>query len=1619
MKHYLNKIKLAGAQRMTSAARKAQEVSQESEVKLGKQHSVSHSRTARGGGGGASGPIYRPPKLGDMQYGASFSFLETLDLVSDGPIEGVVNQQGRLVNDDGELLQGVYLDDTPVAVTTEPLIEEANVGGSAVTRSLAGTIPLKTFFTEMLANNSDDLRVNPLGQQVNSDGDLAPNWNYSTQQKNVFTVQAGKAAPNSFALAQVARIKKGQPVGNIDGEIEGGLTPFNGELKATTLSLRNDFTDVHLFMGRKSILGHDDVEKVPVYSDTSPLTVVERNSSKSRQAQRRSYFFYTDTATASTTKEISDDYKFLFSFGNVNNSIRIKAWSNHNGAIKDHFGSKGTSGNSASKLSSILLPDVKKIIELFNQGLEDKSSGGKYQSILAKKALNLLDPSLGDNLEEGISLDEKSLLKKIYEFLSFEKYGAFVIHRPDEAQSNLDGLDIVDPEGPITNLQADNYEYKTLKSYDFRFKTLDPLEIDLTSFARTYSSVLKVFDFLVPQIDGDGKLTGKVNGFYLFALGVESSNAETPRTKDYNLDTHFKGLNSNVVRKLSKITSIEYQENLNASLSIKGTTSTNQNRKFNYSNVLVELKKGTENQTPFKFFKNIYIDKGYNNTLFGPFRLEAGNNVQRITSNKKMLSPNSFETTLLESEIEGSVDAREGQSFDDGSVNLLNYSDWAAGLNSPDEDASPITHTIYNPNIEEVFVTLSINALRDTLHKEVKPDALANDTSIKKEENKKLAPASTYPGLLEVRISTGSIDPKTKKKIPNGETRDYKFVALVNSTTLVDLGNPESSPVDYPWVKIGKFTGRGENSNKINEPIKLPPAIRQRTAGLGDANNTLPLRYVEVTKLSCETNSVLLSRDVLLSKVTEIIPVDLTYPFSAIIGTKVDSRTIEGIPNRTFDCKLKLVKVPSNYFPVAENGIDKRYYDSQSDFDDATEEDKQVYLGDWDGTFKENLEWTDNPAWVVYDLLSNKRYGLGQHIDEETINKWELYKIGRFCDAVNEDGIFQGVPDGQGGIEPRFSCNVIFQEGEKIYDAINTIVSLFRGSVYYGNNEINFVDDRPRAAVNLITNETVKDGTFSYSNNRRDETFNTIEISYKDRFENFLPKIETVENEQDIRERGVFKTRIEGVGVTSRAMARRAALHHMFHKIEENQTVNFTAGLPSLLAQPGDLITIEDELKSNVINFGRILSVDAANETIRISNSFETGPGFNMTGRLTVYDPTGIDTINEISETADINRQRIIGGFTITGDLPSSPATWPQFQGQYNFSGYTSGYQSTALTGFTEYAQYTGTGNNILYFDPTVTGWVFATGKSFQSDNLHNKWINSSTTVHTLADLSTGILDDYDASAADKRGSSAKPINNFSGNMLNPTLGYTKGILESEIDVTSPEQLKVITITGGITPEIPINQNYGTLVSGVNDPSILSRLIVGTPCKFEISGATPFTYKVLEIKEQNPNEYSVIATLYDTGKYNLIEDDISIETLPNTYSYQSASASVNNLNYFNLKPVTSLAFETGADAGGETFFISGSWSDPNGSNSLGYDVSLVKPENTITSDQTTDSFHVFSGLDSFGDFSFRVVATGDTSSTLNAYFDSSPSVLSKYIIYDANLDLTTAFIGGFTLNGLT
>jgi len=1684
-----------------------------------------HKKTKFAGANQASPPVFRPPKLGEMQYGASYSFLETLDLISDGPIQGLVNKNAEVVNGP-DLLQGIYLNDSPVQVSLKSDSSKVNIAdGSSTQADITGDITLTNFFNHLADSNPDDLIVEPNGQLTNFTGKaglIAPDWSqFGAGDDSVHTFNTNSNASNGFVYGGVSYKQ--------DDDEE-----TKGKLNGTCVSVKNDFPRFGLFMGPedgseltdfnkvpadvklvnqsgvKSVLERDTNENVVtkakikdylIYSDLTNISVINTtanisdsstisladgiytfngaginqyiqdvtadivgNSTKTYRVEFTVFDYvegsikvrfpfnassegftnvsangtfsftflgndgnklFLQTQSASNTFKIKDifvydvtddaiptNYKSLFAFGNDKNSLFFKG---EEGEDMQYFG-KGVK-SSSSMLSQILSSEFLDLVSLKEASRGNDANDNLYQIDLVNKALN----NLGDFIEKdnGDTIINSKLNEDWKEaftnFLNNLDKEIFLIYRPLETQAGLN-FNILDPDGPTKKVEG--FTYNSIVDYSFRFTT--SIGNDLEVLANN-NDKLEVFDFLVPEINLNGDLQQKVHGFYLIALKDQAKKSTTLKnrgdTGEYAFRTQKRGIDKNLVTIIKQLSTFEYKQ----TNSISFVEPLKLNQKFNYSNVLAELKLGTENQDPFKFFNKIYIDKPYDSFLYGPYRVNPEFKVQRIVSDTKSLSEFDFNTTISEDSIEGSTDLRTGKplpadGFDAVSsrTNFLNYSDWADALNpSFDELSSPVTHTVYNPNIEEVFVTLDIQELRDTLHSEIKPVVLANE---EEEAARKLGAGVNYPALLEVRVSTGLIDPKTNKKTRNGEVRDYHFVALVNSSVLVDLGNPESSPNDFPWVKLDSFKSSSTES-KINTPIKLPPAIRVGAAGVGEGNEEVPHRYVEVEKISCETSSVLLTRSVSLSKVTEIIPVNLSYPFSAIIGTKLDSRSIDGVPTRNFDCKLKLIKIPSNYHPTKVNGQDKRYYTSVDEFNNTSDNDKIVYDGDWDGTFHDDLKWSDNPAWILYDLLTNKRYGLGEHVNENTINIWELYKIGRFCDAVNDDGAFVGVSDGQGGLEPRFACNIMFNNNEKIYDAIYQIAALFRGSIFFGDNQINFVDDRPRSPICLITNESVKGGMFNYSNNRRDEIFNTVEITYNDRFDNFLPKIETIEDEEDIRRRGVFKTRIQGVGMTSRGMARRAASHLLFHKVNENQTITFQAGLSSLLYRPGDVIEVQDELKSNLINFGRVLAVDADKQEIRISNSFDNT---QMSGRLTLFNPTGIDTISDLNTISQKNRERAKSTFNISGDLASSSSTavWTaNFTGDYDFSGYRQGYTGNE-GGFEEYATYTGTGSNILYFDTTLTGWVFATGNSFERDNDFAKFISATTTIGQntkLQNFATGDLKNYDASASNNRGSNTFDLKGtFSGDFTNES--FTNGILESEIDVNSPSQIDVVTITGST-----VNQAYGTLVSGIeaSKTGLLQNIKVGSPCSFQKSGASPITFKVLEIAEVNTNEFATVASLYESGKYDLIESDKSITTLSNTFSYQNASSQINQLIYHNLTPVTNLAIATGDVPEVGEFFVSGSWTDPNGSNATGYQAILLQ-NNFPTFARTENTFAVFSGLsEEVGTYSLRVKALGagaDNMSVLNAYYDSAFAVHNEFLVPEEGLTHDKSFLENFTIN---
>jgi len=390
-----------------------------------------------------------------------------------------------------------------------------------------------------------------------------------------------------------------------------------------------------------------------------------------------------------------------------------------------------------------------------------------------------------------------------------------------------------------------------------------------------------------------------------------------------------------------------------------------------------------------------------------------------------------------------------------------------------------------------------------------------------------------------------------------------------------------------------------------SDSIKLPAAKL-------DAYGKSIRRYVKVTKLSHETLSSLIQKSINLNKVTEIIPQRFSYPFSAIVGTKIDSRAFSQVPNRTFDAKLKKVLIPSNYFAFNEDGDDLRYTTSNGA--------ACIYQGDWDGTFK--LAWTNNPAWILMDLLVNKRYGLGNYIESNQIDIWELYKISRWCDKVDDNGFYYGVPDTYGGIEPRFTFNVLIKDRFNLFDMLNQVASTFRGSVYYMNSLITFDCDRIKPPIGEFTNNDVKEGIFNYTNHKKDDEFTAVDVSYMDSKDNFKPKIEYVEDSDGIRKKGILKKSLTTLGTTSRGQARRIGKHFLYQVGKELTNVTFTTDLKALLYKPGDLLYIKDEMYNANKNFGYIKDIKNIDD-----NSFKVvidtilDSGIYNTNEISLYTP--------------------------------------------------------------------------------------------------------------------------------------------------------------------------------------------------------------------------------------------------------------------------------------------------------------------------------------------------------------------------------------------------------------
>ena len=435
-------------------------------------------------------------------------------------------------------------------------------------------------------------------------------------------------------------------------------------------------------------------------------------------------------------------------------------------------------------------------------------------------------------------------------------------------------------------------------------------------------------------------------------------------------------------------------------------------------------------------------------------------------------------------------------------------------------------------------------------------------------------------------------------------TMPVKDAGLWEMRIVITSGSPYIGTVNgnygTPYATInGKTTSKYERSHRIELTGDAPWDIRVR-------------------RITADSSSSALQDKTFWESYTEIVDGKFRYPNSAIIGVRIDASQFDNIPKRSYDLKLLKVKVPSNY-----------------------DVNTRAYTGIWDGTFK--VSWTDNPAWCFYDLLTNTRYGLGDFIPEAQVDKWTLYAIGKYCDEL--------VPNGFGGTEPRYTCNMYLQNRQEAYTVLNNMASVFRGMPYWSSGSITLGYDAPSDPVYQFNNANVIDGTFNYVGSALKARHTVALVTWNDPDDFFRQKVEYVEDADGIARFGIIQTEVVAVGCSSRGQANRVGRWILYTEQSETEAVNFKTGLEGHSIRPSQVIQVADKDRAGTRMGGRISS--ASTSVINVDQNVTSISGL-IDGTLSVILPNGTLETKSIAN---------VSGTSITvesafSDTPLSGSVW-------------------------------------------------------------------------------------------------------------------------------------------------------------------------------------------------------------------------------------------------------------------------------------------------------------------------------------------------------------------------
>ena len=397
----------------------------------------------------------------------------------------------------------------------------------------------------------------------------------------------------------------------------------------------------------------------------------------------------------------------------------------------------------------------------------------------------------------------------------------------------------------------------------------------------------------------------------------------------------------------------------------------------------------------------------------------------------------------------------------------------------------------------------------------------------------------------------------------------------------------------------GKTTSGYERSHRIDLP---------------QAGSTWTIR---LRKITSDANSAKIGDTMMLQSFTEVIDAKLRYPNTALLYIEFDSSQFNGsIPQISCEPRGRVIRVPDTYDP-----------------------ETRIYSGMWTGTFK--WAWTDNPAWIFYDLVVSDRFGLGDRLTTANIDKWTLYQVAQYCDQM--------VPDGKGGsgTEPRYTCNVYIQERNDAYTVLRDFAAIFRGMTYWGDDQIVALADMPRDVDFTYTHANVIDGRFTYSSSTTKNRYTNALVSWSDPDNAYSDAMEPVFEQALVARYGFNQLEITAIGCTRQSEANRKGRWGILTN-NKDRVVTFNVGEDGNIPQPGYVIAVADRNLSGRDLGGRISAVNGRVLTL------DRAPDASAADRMIINLPSGVSQSRTIQSITG-NKVTVTTAYSET---PVAEAVW-------------------------------------------------------------------------------------------------------------------------------------------------------------------------------------------------------------------------------------------------------------------------------------------------------------------------------------------------------------------------